>query len=43
MSKSKFNGVSPIDLKDKYGCDNLKMSLLFYGPNENDITWEESI
>ncbi len=41
MSKSKLNGVSPNESKEKYGSDNLKMSLLFYGPNENDIVWED--
>lgn len=43
MSKSKNNGVNPLDEIDKYGADCLRMTLLFYGPNEKDIAWDGNL
>ena len=42
MSKSKGNGVNPLEFIREFGSDCLRMSLLFYGPNEKDIVWDES-
>jgi leucyl-tRNA synthetase len=43
MSKSKGNGVNPLDVIEEFGCDALRMGMLFYGPSEKDIHWEETM
>ncbi len=37
MSKSKFNGLNPNLLVDKYSSDALKMSIFFANPPDRDI------
>ncbi|MCL2171780.1 MAG: leucine--tRNA ligase, partial [Defluviitaleaceae bacterium] len=41
MSKSKGNGVSPDELIESYGCDSLRLYLLFIGPPEQDADWDD--
>ena len=41
MSKSKFNGVSPLELTQKYGSDALRLAL-FSVPYEKDIDFTEA-
>ena len=43
MSKSKKNGISPARFVQENGSDCLRLALFFYGPNEKDINWDESI
>lgn len=43
MSKSKKNGINPRSFVQENGSDCLRLALFFYGPNEKDISWEESI
>ena len=40
MSKSKNNGINPLDIVAYTGTDTLRMALLFYGPPEKDIDWD---
>ncbi|MEL6488487.1 MAG: leucine--tRNA ligase [Cyanobacteria bacterium J06621_3] len=42
MSKSKFNGVSPLSVLDKYGADTARMFILFKAPPEKDLEWEDA-
>jgi leucyl-tRNA synthetase len=42
MSKSKGNGVSPVDAIAKYGADTLRMFTLFKAPPEKDLEWEDA-
>ncbi|MCL2376402.1 MAG: leucine--tRNA ligase [Defluviitaleaceae bacterium] len=42
MSKSKGNGVSPDEVTSKYGCDALRLYILFMGPPELDVDWNDS-
>lgn len=42
MSKSKGNGVSPVDAIAKYGVDTLRMFTLFKAPPEKDLEWEDA-
>jgi leucyl-tRNA synthetase len=42
MSKSKYNGVAPEDVINKYGADTARMFILFKAPPEKDLEWEES-
>jgi leucyl-tRNA synthetase len=42
MSKSAGNGVSPDEMLPKYGCDALRMYILFIGPPELDADWTDS-
>jgi len=42
MSKSKGNGVSPDDIIKKYGCDTLRLYILFIGPPELDAEWNDN-
>ena len=42
MSKSKYNGVAPGDVIDKYGADTARMFILFKAPPEKDLEWEDA-
>jgi leucyl-tRNA synthetase len=42
MSKSKGNGVSPVEAIAKYGADTLRMFTLFKAPPEKDLEWEDA-
>ena len=42
MSKSAGNFVSPDDMVEHYGCDALRMYILFTGPPEQDSEWDDS-
>lgn len=42
MSKSKFNGVAPSDVVDKYGADTARMFILFKAPPEKDLEWDDA-
>jgi leucyl-tRNA synthetase len=42
MSKSKYNGVAPGDVVDKYGADTARMFILFKAPPEKDLEWDEA-
>ncbi|MCL2574104.1 MAG: leucine--tRNA ligase [Defluviitaleaceae bacterium] len=42
MAKSKGNGVSPDGLIDKYGRDALRLYILFLGPPELDVDWNDN-
>lgn len=39
MSKSKYNGVDPIDLIGRYGADTARLYVLFASPPEKDLEW----
>ncbi|MFP4694132.1 MAG: leucine--tRNA ligase [Halothece sp.] len=39
MSKSKYNGVDPLEVLDKYGADTARMFILFKAPPEKDLEW----
>ncbi len=41
MSKSKGNIVSPDELVKKYGADTLRTYILFMGPPEKDVEWDD--
>lgn len=40
MSKSKGNGINPIEITSEKGSDCLRLALLFHGPNERDVNWD---
>ena len=42
MSKSKGNVVNPDEMVDKYGTDVLRMYILFMGPPELDVEWQDA-
>lgn len=42
MSKSKYNGVAPGDVVDRYGADTARMFILFKAPPEKDLEWEDA-
>lgn len=42
MSKSKYNGVDPKDVLDKYGADTARMFILFKAPPEKDLEWDDA-
>ena len=42
MSKSKYNGVDPSLVIDKYGADTARMFILFKAPPEKDLEWDDS-
>lgn len=42
MSKSKYNGVSPDEVIQKYGADTARMFILFKAPPEKDLEWDEA-
>jgi leucyl-tRNA synthetase len=42
MSKSKGNVVSPSQVYNRYGADTLRLYILFVGPADSAIDWNES-
>jgi leucyl-tRNA synthetase len=42
MSKSKYNGVDPSVVIDKYGADTARMFILFKAPPEKDLEWDDA-
>jgi len=42
MSKSQGNIVNPDEVIEKYGRDTLRMYILFMGPAEIDVEWDDS-
>jgi leucyl-tRNA synthetase len=40
MSKSKANGVSPVEIFDKYGADVVRIHIAFKAPIEKDMVWD---
>jgi leucyl-tRNA synthetase len=42
MSKSKYNGVDPQAVLDKYGADTARMFILFKAPPEKDLEWDDA-
>jgi leucyl-tRNA synthetase len=42
MSKSLGNVVTPDDMAGRYGTDALRLYLLFVGPFEADVAWQEA-
>lgn len=43
MSKSKFNGLNPNTLVDKFGSDALRVAIFFANPPDRDIDFSEEI
>lgn len=43
MSKSKFNGLNPQHLVNKFGPDALRIALFFASPPEHDIDFHEDL
>ena len=41
MSKSKGNVVDPDDMVRKYGCDTVRVFMLFAAPPERDLEWSD--
>ncbi|WP_434555440.1 leucine--tRNA ligase [Prochlorothrix hollandica] len=42
MSKSKYNGVDPQTVVQKYGADTARMFILFKAPPEKDLEWDDA-
>ena len=42
MSKSKYNGIAPGEVIQKYGADTARMFILFKAPPEKDLEWEDA-
>ena len=42
MSKSKYNGVDPKIVIDKYGADTARMFILFKAPPEKYLEWDDA-
>ncbi len=42
MSKSKYNGVDPSTVINKYGADTARMFILFKAPPEKDLEWDDA-
>jgi leucyl-tRNA synthetase len=42
MSKSKYNGVDPIDAIRQNGADATRLAMLFAAPAENPVEWDDS-
>ncbi|MEB3244002.1 MAG: leucine--tRNA ligase [Cyanobacteriota bacterium] len=42
MSKSKYNGVDPSLVIDRYGADTARMFILFKAPPEKDLEWDDA-
>jgi leucyl-tRNA synthetase len=40
MSKSKFNGVSPIEIISEYGADTARLFILFKAPPDIALNWD---
>ncbi|GEQ70992.1 hypothetical protein JCM33374_g4673 [Metschnikowia sp. JCM 33374] len=41
MSKSKYNGVDPTELINKYGTDSVRAQILFAAPVSDSLNWNE--
>lgn len=41
MSKSKLNGVNPLEVVDKYGADTLRLYVTFMGPFDREKIWSD--
>jgi len=42
MSKSKYNGIDPLEFMGKYGADTARMFILFKAPPEKDLEWDDA-
>lgn len=42
MSKSKFNGVDPLECIKRHGSDAVKAHIIFQAPVTDDLIWDES-
>ncbi len=42
MSKSKYNGIDPASVIDKYGADTARLFILFKAPPEKDLEWDDA-
>jgi leucyl-tRNA synthetase len=42
MSKSKGNVLSPDDMIAQYGADSVRLYILYMGPAEDDIEWQDT-
>ncbi|MBD1834420.1 leucine--tRNA ligase [Cyanobacteria bacterium FACHB-472] len=42
MSKSKYNGVDPLEVLGNYGADTARMFTLFKAPPEKDLEWDDA-
>lgn len=42
MSKSKYNGVDPVQVVEKYGSDAVRLYILFKAPYDKDLEWDEN-
>ena len=43
MSKSRGNGVDPLDMIGKYGADSLRLALVSFASPDKDSRWDEKI
>ena len=41
MSKSKYNGVDPNEILERYGCDTTRLMILCDGSPRSDNNWSE--
>ncbi|KAI8852370.1 hypothetical protein BC829DRAFT_384958 [Chytridium lagenaria] len=41
MSKSKYNGVNPSDIIERYGADCTRLSILYRAAPADELAWEE--
>ena len=41
MAKSKGNVISPDEMVDRYGADVVRLYILYIGPAEDDIEWQD--
>jgi leucyl-tRNA synthetase len=41
MSKSKYNGVDPTEVVERYGADVVRLYMLFKAPFEKELEWED--
>ena len=42
MAKSKGNVVAPDEMVDRYGADAVRLYILYMGPAEDDIEWQDT-